>query len=313
MNLNLTIERVAPLNSSVKLYEFIATDGRPLPASTAGAHVSFVLADKFVRSYSLLDHDPSPKKYRVAVKKDELGRGGSNWIHENWRPRSSVSGGIPANNFPLSENATHTVLIAGGIGITPIYSMYNRLLSLGRPCDLFICFRTANDAIFLEEFASHTNVHEHFDDEANCIFPIEDVLLRYGAEAHYYCCGPSPMLDAFQRSGAALQYPGEHLHLERFSSVHKKEINRPFLVTFARSNLTALVSETQTIIDVALAASIPVDFICLEGVCGTCHTAVISGTPDHRDCVLSDAERAQNDQMMICCSRAISETLTLDM
>lgn len=313
MQLNLTIERAVSLNANTKLYELSAIDGRPLPASTAGAHLSLSLADRFLRSFSLLDHNPSPSRYRVAVKRNEFGRGGSKWVHENWRPGISVSASPPLNNFPLLENAENSVLLAGGIGITPIFSMYKRLLSLGRRFELFACFRAKDDAIFLDDLSSQTNVHTHFDDAANCTFSIEDVLRHYGSSAQYYCCGPSAMLDEFQRVGAALHYSSDQLHLERFGGLHKDDGNRSFHVTFARSNISSYVSETQTILDVAIAANIPVDFICREGVCGTCRTAVISGKPDHRDYVLSEAERAKNDQMMICCSRSISDSLTLDM
>jgi len=223
----------------------------------------------------------------------------------------------PRNHFRLCENATRSVLIAGGIGITPFASMVRRLEQLERPWELHYAARSRCSAGFVKQLASYgSRVNFYFSSEYRDKPParridLDKIVSEVPRDAHVYCCGPRNMLTAFEKAAAAL--PSEQTHLEFFSNAEGIDKAGGFDVRLARSGQTVEVRPGETILDALLKRGIDAPYSCLEGVCSSCETRVISGIPDHRDLILSKEEREANDRMLICCSRSKSATLVLDL
>jgi vanillate O-demethylase ferredoxin subunit len=287
-------------------------DGAPLPPFTAGAHVELHLANGMRRHYSLANPETERHRYLVGVHKDRASRGGSVFIHQAIRAGDRLIIGAPRNAFPLREGAPHSLLIAGGIGITPIWCMVQRLQTLGRSWSLLFAARSRRAAAFLDDIAPLGAARCHFDDEQGGTPPDLAALIAAAPPGtHVYCCGPAPMLASFEQAAAPL--PPDQVHVEYFSAREPIAAAGGFEVVLARTNRTLIVPDGATILDTLLAAGIDAGHSCLEGVCGTCETRVIEGVPDHRDVVLSAAERASNQTIMICCSGAKTSRLVLDL
>jgi vanillate O-demethylase ferredoxin subunit len=255
-------------------------------------------------------------RYVITVSRDPASRGGSRHLHESLRVGDFLHLGAPRNNFNLVEGAAHSVFIAGGIGITPLWSMIQRLETLEGAWTLYYATRGRGNTAYLAELETLEQrqpgrVNFHFDDERpGQLLDMASVVGRAPPAAHLYCCGPAPMLRAFE--AATENRAAEQVHLEYFSAQVPPATAGGFNVTLARTGKTIHVDEGTTILDALLAAKIDVPFSCREGTCGTCEVRVLEGQPDHRDVVLSDAERAANKSMMICCSGAKSGELVLD-
>jgi vanillate O-demethylase ferredoxin subunit len=290
--------------------------GGELPPFTAGAHVDVHLPNGMLRSYSLVNPQTERHRYVIAAQKDRASRGGSRCLHEQVRTGDSLRISPPRNNFPLEENAPHSVLIAGGIGITPILGMTGRLAALGRSWALHYCARTRAAAAFLEPIAALASaggeVHLHFDEEqGGRVLDLAAVVGAAGAGAHFYCCGPLPMLGAFESATASL--PTERVHVEYFTAKDAPAKGGGFTVVLAKSGIELVIPAGKTILDTVLDAGIDAAYSCMEGVCGTCETRVLEGIPEHRDLVLTKAEQATNRTMMICCSGCKSDRLVLEL
>ncbi|MGY3607396.1 PDR/VanB family oxidoreductase [Bradyrhizobium sp. Lot11] len=253
----------------------------------------------------------------VAINRDAEGRGGSRLIHDTVRVGDIMTISHPRNNFVLEEDAAHSVLIAGGIGITPLLSMIRRLEMLGRSWELFYAARTRFAAAFLDELHAlrpdvQENLHVTFDHAPlGRKLDLAAIVEGAPAEAHLYCCGPLSMLGAFEAATTAR--PAAHVHVEYFKAREKPAAESGFEVRLARSGRTITVEPGKTILNALLDAGMTANYACAEGVCGTCETRVIEGIPDHRDQFLSAEERAANKTMMICCSGSKSATLVLDL
>ncbi|MEK6346473.1 MAG: PDR/VanB family oxidoreductase [Burkholderia sp.] len=294
--------------------ELVPPRGERFTAFEAGAHIDLHLASGLVRSYSLLNPGSETHRYVVGVQIDPKGRGGSRFIHENFRVGMSVPLSAPRNLFALDETASHSVLIAGGIGVTPILCMYRRLIELGRPVQMLYCARSADHAAFLDELRGLGGaLRVHFDDEQGGPVDLKAYLAEAPAGAHVYCCGPAPMLDAFDQACEATGIANRHV--ERFAAAPQAApaASHGYQVELARSKQVVEVAAGQSLLDSLLAAGVDVDHSCMEGICGSCETRVLSGCPDHRDSVLSAAERASNQVMMICVSGCKGEKLVLDL
>jgi vanillate O-demethylase ferredoxin subunit len=288
-----------------------------LPAFDAGAHVDLHLGNGLIRSYSLLNAPGERQRWCIAVNRDAASRGGSRFMHESVRPGQIVPVGAPRNNFPLREDAAFSVFIAGGIGITPILAMIRRLTALGRPWALHCAARTRATAAFvptltaLAEQAGAT-LDIRYDQEPGARrLDLAAITAALPDDAHVYCCGPLPMLAAFEAATAAL--PRERVHVEYFATKDAPATAGGFEVKLVRSGRSVAVAAGQSILDALIAVGVEPPNSCREGICGTCETRVLCGTPDHRDLVLSEAEKAAGDRMMICCSGAKSPTLELDL
>jgi len=289
----------------------------PLPGFTAGAHIDLHLSGGMVRSYSLVNPQGEAHRYVIAVNKDAATRGGSRYLHEAVRVGDCITIGSPRNNFPLAEDAPLSVFIAGGIGVTPLWCMMQRLAQLGMSWQLYYCARTRDHAAFLDEIASLSarggaNLVLNFDHEpGGRILDLRAVMRDVPRNAHVYCCGPNAMLAAFQEATTA--WPQEQIHLEYFSASTPAATAGGYTVVLARSQVSIFVKEGMTILDALLEQGIDVPFSCAEGVCGSCETAVLSGVPDHRDVILTESERRSGHTMMICCSGCKSKELVLDL
>ncbi|WP_300709253.1 PDR/VanB family oxidoreductase [Limnohabitans sp.] len=291
--------------------------GETLPAFEAGAHIDLHLPGGLVRSYSLANDSSEHHRYLLGVLKDKTSRGGSRAVHEQLRVGMALTIGAPRNHFPLHEEATHSVLIAGGIGITPILSMARRLQALGRSFEVIYLARSRSAAAFTEDLhALNCAMHWHFDDEAGGPADLHALLQARGGQSdtHFYACGPAVMLDAFEKICAELGH--DHAHIERFAAVEIKaatDARSVFTVELRRSGKTFDVTPDTTLHQQLIATKANVPFSCEEGICGSCETRVLEGTPDHRDMVLSSAEHASNQVMMVCVSGCKSERLVLDL
>ena len=301
----------------VNSLEFVPLAGQELPRFTAGAHIDIALPNGDTRSYSLCNSPSDRDRFVIAVRKETEGRGGSRQVHEALRAGDVVSIAGPRNNFPLVEDASYSVFVAGGIGITPLLSMIRRLEELGRRWELHYRCRGRARAAFLgalEALNGHAGQRVHIsvsDEPGSQRLNIAAIVAQAPEQAHFYCCGPTSMLDAFAEAAAGR--PADCLHVEHFSNEGALVREGSFEVEFARLGKVVQIADGQTILEAALAAGADVPFSCEEGVCGSCEVRVLEGLPDHQDMVLSKQERAANTKMMICCSRARTPRLVLDL
>ncbi len=300
----------------INSYELRPRAGGELPPFTAGAHIDLKLPKAMSRSYSLVNPQGERHRYVIAVAHDAASKGGSRFIHERLRAGDTLSITPPRNNFALTENARHSVLIVGGIGITPIWCMVQRLVELKRSWELHYSARTQQSMAFLEPIAALQAAHPgrvvlNFDLEpGGQPLDLAAIVARAADDAHLYCCGPAGLLESFEQ--ATQQRPRDHVHVEYFSAREAPATGGGFTVVLAKSNVSIFVKDGESILDALRGAGIDAPFSCAEGVCGTCEMRVLEGMPDHRDMVLTEAERAANKSMMICCSGSKSETLVLD-
>lgn len=295
--------------------ELVPVDGGGFPPFTPGAHIDLHLPNGITRSYSLVNSPDEVDRYVIGVLADANSRGGSRYVHEQLRCGAILTIGAPRNNFALDEDAASTVLVAGGIGITPMLCMYRRLREKGRDVRLIYCARQRSQAAFLDELDTLTgDVHLHFDAESDGRpFDLGTLLAQQPADVHAYCCGPNAMLSVFE---AACEKAGvANVHIERFSAgapvVDAQQSG--YTVELAKSGRRLAVPAGAKLLDVLLEAGVDVDFSCREGLCGACETRVLGGCPDHRDSVLTQSDKASNSVMMICVSGAKGGTLTLDL
>lgn len=295
-----------------------ARAGVCLPAFEPGSHIDLHLADGLVRSYSLLN-GANDGYYVIGVLKARDSRGGSRHVHEQLRLGTQLKISAPRNNFRLVEDAPRSVLVAGGIGVTPLLAMLRRLADLGRPTELIYCARSRQDAAFIDEIEHVLAQHPrlalqcHFDDERGGPPALRELLAGRSPDTHFYCCGPAPMLAAFEQACAALGQ--ENTHIERFAPIERAPATATGACTveLRRTGRTIPVASDVSILDALLAAGIGADHSCKEGMCGACETKVISGDVEHRDSILTAKEQAANKSMFICVSRCRSGTLVLDL
>lgn len=297
----------------INLYEFRPLIGDTLPPFEAGAHIDLELPNGLTRQYSLVNDQSERHRYVVGVKRDAKSRGGSAYIADHLKVGSTIQIVGPRNNFRLNETAPHSVLIAGGIGVTPIWSMIQRLHHIGGSWELHYAARSRRDLAFSEELKLHgSRARLHVDDEfGGEVMDIRAIVVAAPAAAHLYCCGPAPMLASFEEVTQAR--PRAEVHLERFSAAPLPATGGAYKLELARSGKVIEVGPGQTALEMLRENGINVPFSCEQGICGACETRVVSGIPDHRDMILSPEEQATNKTMMICCSGSKSDVLVLDL
>lgn len=283
-------------------------DGLPLPSWTPGAHVDLVLTDGLVRQYSLCGDPDDDSVYRVAVLREPDGRGGSRHVHDVFATGQLIDVLGPRNHFPLVE-ATRYLFVAGGIGITPILPMIEQVAAAGRDWRLVYGGRTRSSMAFRAELERRGNVEIRPQDEYG-LLDLPALFADVDDDTAVYCCGPEPLLAAVEQHRTT-----GSLHVERFTPKPGATAGprQEFEVELARTGGVLRVPADRSILEVLEGSGVPVLSSCQEGTCGTCETAVLSGTPDHRDSLLTDDERQQGDVMMICVSRSGSDRLVLDL
>lgn len=291
--------------------ELQAPDHTPLSAFTAGSHIDLHLPGALVRSYSLLNDQRETHRYVIGVALDAKSRGGSRYVHHDLRVGALIKIGGPRNHFPVVEDAAEHVLIAGGIGVTPMLAMLRQLTYLGRKVDFYYAVRETARQAFAAEISSLCAAHFHVDAEQGAPLDIQKIVASH-PNAQFYCCGPLPMLAAFEAATQSL--PPEHVHVEYFTAKTPQNIgaDKVFEVECRKSGKTITVTENISIADALMKAGIDVPVSCCEGICGSCETAILEGEADHRDSVLSKQEKLANKAMMICVSRAKNNRLVLD-
>lgn len=308
------VERREVGGAGIATFVLEGVDG-PLPPYTPGAHIDVHLPSGRVRQYSLIT--PAGERYQIAVKPEPTGRGGSLEVHEHLQVGTELTISTPRNNFGLAE-AQRCVLVAGGIGITPLLAMAHHLWAATMPFTLHVCAQDGDAVPFGDElstlpFASAIEVHLDATPGRTSLAPAS-AIGDWAAGSELYVCGPGGFMDWIRDRAVELGWPQGSIHRESFSApVYDITEERPFDIVLARQGLKLNVPAGRQILDVLAEHNILVPWACSQGVCGTCVTAVLDGEPEHRDAVLSPEARATNTAMCLCVSRAKSEQVVLDL
>ncbi|WP_336332618.1 PDR/VanB family oxidoreductase [Pseudomonas putida] len=311
--LNLRVTHYAAEAKDIVLIQLRAVDGRPLPPFTAGAHLEVVVPGDLPRHYSLLNAPDEHDHYSIAVGLAPESRGGSRYLHQYLRMGDTLACSLPRNHFPLDENLQRYCLVAGGIGITPILAMLRWCQANDKDWRLVYSVRNRQRAAFYEtlKVLHPARVLLHVDDESGGHLDTAALLDSLRDGEHLYACGPAPMLDALQ---AAAGPSADRVHIERFNAAPvSSDSDTGFTVHLQRSDRSVWVAPQQSILEALEAHDIQLPFSCRAGICGSCETTVCAGIPDHRDLILSDTDKAKGASLMICVSRALSDSLVLDL
>lgn len=316
--LTVTVARVRDEAVDVRSFELRASDGAALPPYAPGSHVDVHVAPGIVRQYSLCGDPREPDRYLIAVKREAASRGGSVAMHERVSEGASLVVGTPRNNFALVPGASHHLLIAGGIGITPILAMARHLLATGASFQLVYFSRSIAHTAFHAllsgpGFAGRVTFHYALEPEQVRTY-LRKLLWLRPEGAHLYLCGPRSFMDLVETT-AAPTWPPDAVHVEHFAA-DPTALAGPrgsFVVKLARHGGEFTIPEGRSIIEVLAENGVTVETSCEQGVCGTCVTGVLEGEPDHRDVFFTDAEKRANDRMTVCVSRAKSARLVLDL
>lgn len=312
--LEVVVDSVRDETVDIKSLVVKSPSGDPLPAFEAGAHIDVITGNGLRRSYSIASDPADRSSYLLGVLREPESRGGSIWIHENIKPGDRLQITKPLNNFPLDHSAPFHVLIAGGIGITPILAMARELNALDASYQLHYCTRTPEGTAFRDEVAAVAgdNLIVHHDGgEPTQGIKLADVLGAAPEGAHVYVCGPKSLIDAVRE--AAADWEEKRVHFELFTAPDLDYVNEPFDIYLSRRRMDLTVPADRSILDVIREAGVVADSSCEQGLCSTCQVRVISGEIEHRDQILSNEERARGDTMMICVSRGkAGEKLVLD-
>ena len=315
--LSVRLQRIEYAAEGVVLLDCVAMDGTALPPFEAGAHIDLHLPGGMIRQYSLCGDPEDRSRYRVAVLYQENGRGGSRAVHALCcGDRIEIS--PPRNGFPLDMRATHHLLVAGGIGVTPMIAMIHALERAGADYTLHYCARGPEQMAFREAIAGLVRagkVYLHFGGAA--FRPVLPGLLRYGTHqpgTHLYYCGPPSLMATI--AGEAAGWPDGTLHSEYFAAPAGDPAAAPadasgFELVLARSGRRITVPPGQSMADALRQAGVAVTTSCEQGICGECVVGYSAGEPDHRDFILTATEK--KSQVALCCARAHSPSLTIDL
>ena len=311
--LHLVVTKATALTDTTTLYELSDPQGADLPPFTAGGHIDVVIAPEFFRQYSLSGDPASRKSYQIAVLREDTGRGGSKLMHRIFTNGRRVFVSRPINHFPLIENAPHSYLMGGGIGVTPMIAMAHRLHSLGRPFDLHYSVRTRADAGFADLLAAQPWAHAvHFHTSNEGTRANLNSVLQGPTGAHVYACGPDAYMAAVMDAATANGFDDAQCHLEYFAvpDVPAYE-NHAFTLKLKDGRIVGVAAD-EPASSALIRAGVPIDVKCADGLCGVCKCTVTSGKVAHRDFVLSKAQQATT--MILCQSRAAAQNgeITLD-
>ena len=302
--------------TDVRSFELVGSDGELLQPFEAGAHIDVHINQGLIRQYSLINTTDRDGCYRIAVKLEPNSLGGSQHMH-SLAEGDVLTIGLPRNNFALDPGASHSLLLAAGIGVTPLLGMAYQLMAQ----DASFCFdyfaRSQDALAFAGEIVrtplgSRTRFHLGLGGDA-VRTELAERLNAPPPGTHIYACGPAPFMRAVR--DIIVAKPGPVLHLEYFAA-DPAIANVPagsFRVRLAKSDKTVLVGADQTIVEALAAAGVEVATSCEQGVCGTCLTTVMAGRPDHRDMLLTEEEQQAGDQMLLCVSRSLDQELVLDL
>ncbi|QDZ00653.1 Rieske 2Fe-2S domain-containing protein [Nitratireductor mangrovi] len=309
-----SVERKWEAARSIAGFELRPLEGL-LPTFQPGAHIDIHLPNGAVRQYSVVNGSGEGATLTIGVKREPDSQGGSSCLHDTVRTGDVLAISEPRNNFPLRRDATKTLLIAGGIGITPLLSMAQTLQNQGLDYELHYFVRDESEMAFrdrLGELGSAVRPHIGLSAEATAR-QIETLCGGYASGMHLYLCGPGPMLQAARSIAAESGWPDEAVHFEYFKNTKEIDDSSSFEIALARSALTLQVPAGRSILEVVREHGIDMPSSCEQGACGTCMVTVIEGEPDHQDVYLNDSEKRSGSRMMTCVSRARSPRLVLDL
>lgn len=298
-------------------YELARADGAALPAFSAGSHIDVTVPGGLTRQYSLCNDAAEQHRYRIAVLRDPASRGGSVAMHDQLKEGDTVQISEPRNHFPL-VHAQKTLLFAGGIGVTPLLCMAQRLQHIGADFAMHYCTRSQDRTAFRDEIGASPfggKVAYHYDDgDAAQKLDLAKVIARPDAGTHIYVCGPTGFIDWVVKTAQQQGWPSDHVHLEYFGAAPQDTTgDQAFQVKIASSGQVYDVPADKTVVQALQDHGVEILISCEQGVCGTCITRVLEGECDHRDLYFTDDEKARNDQFTPCCSRAKSKLLVLDL
>lgn len=302
----------------IRSFELVHPRGHSLPVFSAGAHIDVHIRPGLLRQYSLCNSPAERHRYVIGVLRAPESQGGSHTLHDELEEGALIEIGPPRNHFPLASSARHSILLAGGIGITAILSMAERLSSDGADFEMHYCTRSREQTAFLERirgsaFGERVRFYFGTGSESRRL-DMRAVLASARSETHLYACGPKRLLDGVIETARQLGWPESRVHREYFGGTGQiREDDVAFDIRIAASGRTIRVGRRQTALEALLAAGLPVQSSCRQGVCGSCMLRVIDGEPDHRDLFLSAKERARRDRFLPCCSRARGGTLVVDL
>lgn len=313
--LDVVVTDVVTVNSLIKRFHFARTDGRPLPAFSGGAHVVVDMQDGDLlrrTPYSLMSSPLDTSDYQISIRRDDEGRGGSLYMHNNVEKGMTMRLGYPANLFPLDKRSPKQLMFAGGIGITPFLAQSVQLIATNGDFELHYSARSTELAAYgceLEQSIGH-RLHMYYDDQ-NQRIDFDSILRSQPMGTHLYVCGPAPMIEHVLRRSAAIAWPMSHIHYEHFSKAPPGEV---FTVELKASNTTIEVGENQSLLEAIEAAGIDAPYLCRGGACGHCETRVLecNGTLLHEDHWLKDDERHNGEKIMPCVSRFKGQRLVID-
>jgi ferredoxin-NADP reductase len=291
---------------------FSHPDGGRLPDWEPGAHLDLMLPGGLERQYSLCGDPADPHCWRVAVLREPEGRGGSAWIHDNLRAGETLTVRGPRNNFPLIE-ADRYVFVAGGIGITPLVPMIAAVAAAGVPWQLLYGGRRRSSMAFVDHLARHGELVRIWPEDEDGLLELDSLFAEAEPGTAIYCCGPEALIAAVEDRHA--KRPDLTLRVERFRPAQGalEGETTSFEVVLDRSGLSVQVGADETILEAVEAAGVSVPTSCREGTCGSCETEVLEGEVEHRDVFMTPEEHEETATMQICCSRARSPRLVLDL
>lgn len=304
----LLVSRRTAVADRVVALELRHPDGRDLPEWTPGAHVDLELGAGLTRQYSLFGDPGDRTVWRIAVRREPEGRGGSRHVHDRLSENDQVEVSLPRNRFPLLP-APGYLFLAGGIGITPILPMIAAAAADGARWELHYAGRDAPSMPFRQELiGAYGDRVRLYPEDTHGLMDLDALLDGAAPDTLVYCCGPEGLLRAAERGGRTV-------HVERFAPIESAHgvPNREFEVDLKSSGRTLTVPADRSVLDVLEEAGAEVLSSCREGTCGTCETTVLDGVVDHRDSLLTEDERAAHDTMFICVSRAAGDRLVLDL
>ncbi|CAG0952464.1 vanillate monooxygenase ferredoxin subunit [Burkholderiales bacterium] len=316
--LTVTVAAIRDEAIDVRSFELRPARGASLPPYAPGSHIDVHPAPGIVRQYSLCGDPRDAGRYLIAVKREAASRGGSAAMHERVREGQELTIGAPRNNFALVAGASHHLLVAGGIGITPLLGMARHLVATGESFQL-LCFSRSiahtafRDLLSGDDYRGKVGFHYALEPDQVRAY-LRKLLWIRPAGAHLYLCGPRPFMDLVEATAAPTWAP-DAVHLEYFAA-DPASLSGPrpaFVVKLARHGGEFEVPEGRSIIEVLAENGVTVETSCEQGVCGTCVTGVLEGEPDHRDIFFTDAEKRANDRMTVCVSRAKGARLVLDL
>lgn len=299
----------------IDLFRLARTDDAALPAFSAGAHIDLHLPNDLVRQYSLCNPPHDHHCYEIGVFNDPDSRGGSVTLHESVNVGDRLTISEPRNLFPLEHSATHHLLIAGGIGVTPLLCMAERLAHTNASFHLHYCVKSPSHAAFvkrIEESEFADKVTFHFS-QTDGRLDLQTLLTNPDKGTHLYTCGPNNFMDAVLDTAKDKDWGESQLHREYFAaSTAETGADSAFEIQIASSGQVIQIPADKSALDVLLDLDIDIPYACESGVCGSCSTRLLSGEPDHRDVYMSPEEHAKNEEYAPCCSRAKSARLVLD-